>query len=371
MYSFGGPATFEDLMFRVWVAEPKRCYVDQLAIGGSNTGEDWDNAFTDLQAALGKPECTEIWVAQGTYKPTSDTNMSISFTLRDHLALYGGFAGYETTLAERKLSAHPTILSGDLGESGGYNWNSQHVVFAPSISEGARLDGFTITGGLANSSILEDQWGGGMLMVNSNVTLFNVIFHDNYAFGGGGLFISGGDPILVNVLFMKNTAQINGGALHLFGDASAALTNVTIAGNHVLGNPEGNAGGIALWDTSSLTMFNTIVYGNTAPSNPQLWSESTDGNFNAYYSLLEGGCPVWAVCESMLPPGADPQFVNLPTGDLHLRPSSPAINAGNNDVPYLVAAATDLGGIPRIAGGRVDLGAYEFCCLVYLPAVLR
>jgi hypothetical protein len=40
-----------------------------------------------------------------------------------------------------------------------------------------------------------------------------------------------------------------------------------------------------------------------------------------------------------------------------LQPNSPCINAGNNSY---VTSATDLDGNPRISGGIVDIGAYEY-----------
>jgi hypothetical protein len=43
--------------------------------------------------------------------------------------------------------------------------------------------------------------------------------------------------------------------------------------------------------------------------------------------------------------------------DLRLQPDSPCINAGNN---AYVTGTNDLDGNPRIMGGTVDMGAYEF-----------
>jgi hypothetical protein len=54
----------------------------------------------------------------------------------------------------------------------------------------------------------------------------------------------------------------------------------------------------------------------------------------------------------------DPLFVDPENGDLSLLPGSPMIDAGYPGTPNL--PSTDLAGQPRVIGGVVDIGAYEF-----------
>ena len=56
----------------------------------------------------------------------------------------------------------------------------------------------------------------------------------------------------------------------------------------------------------------------------------------------------------------DPQFVNAEAGDFRLGAGSPAIDAGDPTTTTAEAGLLDLAGNPRIAGGRVDLGALEY-----------
>jgi len=93
-------------------------YVNVVATGNID-GASWPNAYTDLQDAVadsGSPDCPcEIWIAEGTYKPDRGTgNRQTWFELPGTVAIYGGFEGWETSIEDRVLGLHETILSGDL-----------------------------------------------------------------------------------------------------------------------------------------------------------------------------------------------------------------------------------------------------------------
>ena len=149
-------------------------YVDTNVSGGDGDGTSWANAYTDLQDALGASTSGDsIFVADGTYKPTTGTSRTATFSIPEGVLVYGGFAGDEASLSDRDLSAgNETILSGDLGSPittlgnftalGGYQDNTYHVVSMPNAD--AILDGFTVQGGNANSpsSDFPNNSGGGI-----------------------------------------------------------------------------------------------------------------------------------------------------------------------------------------------------------------
>jgi len=78
----------------------------------------------------------------GTYKPTSGTNRTISFQLKNNVALYGGFAGTETLRSQRNSAVNLTVLSGDIGALTVATDNSYHVVTGGGTNNTAVLDGF-------------------------------------------------------------------------------------------------------------------------------------------------------------------------------------------------------------------------------------
>lgn len=247
-----------------------RCYVKADAIG-TNTGDSWENAYTDLQSALGTSPCTEIWVAAGTYTPgiyRTDT-----FALKNGVAIYGGFNGTEEQFSERDVNANVTILSGERTPGDWYQLdNTYHIVSGGGTNNTAILDGFTITKGYANNyheyppPPTEYGYGSGIYNVNGSPTLTNLIISSNQAGYGGGIYNgSNSNPFIANTLFIGNKADhLYGGGMYN-GDSNPHLQNVTFSGNHA-----GHGGG----------MYNT----NSSPylSNVTFYSNDESGTFTSF-----------------------------------------------------------------------------------------
>ena len=198
---------------------------------GANNGSSWTDAYTDLQSALAAASSgDEIWVAAGTYKPTSGTDREISFTLKNGVAVYGGFAGTETLLSQRNYETNVTVLSGDIGVAGDNSDNSYHVVVGSNTDNSAVLDGFTITSGNANGSDA-NPFGGGMYTFTGSPTIINITFTDNAAAMGGGMYNENkSNPRITHVVFHGNTATDFGGGMDNF-NSNPILNNVTFIDN--------------------------------------------------------------------------------------------------------------------------------------------
>jgi parallel beta-helix repeat protein len=208
-------------------------YVDADATGANN-GTSWADAYTDLQTALAAANSgNEIWVAAGTYKPTTDTDREATFQLKNGVALYGGFAGGETAWDQRDWETNVTILSGDIGTPGDNSDNSYHVVTGNDTDSTAVLDGFTVTGGNADGWDPADWGGGGMYNDGGNPRLNNCTFSGNFAWIGGGMFNDASNPTLTNCTFSANSTWIGDG---MYNDASnPTLDNCTFSGNQIDG----------------------------------------------------------------------------------------------------------------------------------------
>ncbi|PKN92551.1 MAG: hypothetical protein CVU44_15570, partial [Chloroflexi bacterium HGW-Chloroflexi-6] len=272
-------------------------YVDIDSTCIAFCGGSWATAYPNLQTALSAATSgKQIWVAEGIYLPGVDRTST--FTLKNNVAIYGGFNGTESRLDQRDSIANPTILSGDIDQNdtnADKNFiaetsadiqgsNAYHVVTGGGTNNTAVLDGFILTAGQANSTTPNDGGGGivnpggnpilryvtfsgnsatvnGGGMYNSgssNPTLTNVTFSGNTASYGGGMRNDGSSPSLNSVTFTNNIASGNGGGMFNYG-SSPMLTNVTFSANSSI-----YGGGMHNYEASSPVLTNVTFSGNTA-----------------------------------------------------------------------------------------------------------
>jgi hypothetical protein len=189
-------------------------------------------------------------------------------------------------------------------------------------SYNSTLDHCTVAGNLG-------QYGGGAeFCVLTDCILATNTTYDNEVYGLGG----GADSsTLNNCLLYGNVSSTSAGA------SSSTLNNCTVVSNMTT-----QAGGAV----DSCTLYNSIVYYNTTP----------DGT-NCSNSVLNNCCtfPLPDIGAGNITNA--PLFIYLETNNFRLQPDSPCINSGNN---AYVAGVTDFDGNPRIKGGTVDIGAYEY-----------
>jgi predicted outer membrane repeat protein len=394
-------------------------YVDD-SVFGATEGTSWSDALRYLQDAIDLVDycggVNEVWVADGTYRTaTEGPDRTLSFELRDGIAIYGGFNGTETSRNERDWKINESILTGEIGAAPVSTDNAYHVVSASGVGSTAVLDGFIVERGYADGGG-DDRNGAGILLSNASPTLSNLVVRDNEADleGGGMAAVGGGSLVLRDVSFENNRAV--GGAGVYNSTTDATFTNVVFADNYA----SDAGGGLANWNASFPDLMNCIFLNNSAvngggglynyESHPDLvnvsfygndggfigggilnleysapilinvimWGDSASFDGNEIYNDTTLAGPTTTSIVHSLVAGcggsgggwnpavgtdggnnidADPVYRNPAIGNLELRFDSPAINVGNNGhntEPF------DIAGNPRYVGLFIDLGAHEY-----------
>lgn len=210
--------------------------------GMNGNGTSWMNAYGDLQQALASAQSAdEIWVAAGTYYTTQDNDRTKSFQLVEGVALYGGFAGTETSKEQRQVAVNLTILSGEIGTASKED-NAYTVVYAEKVSHKTVVDGFTIADGVSNGfTVNGDLSFSGAAWFNNvaSPTISNCTFTNNYAREGAAIYNYANNgisnPIISNCRFISNKADFDGGAIFnmsINGQCTPRIANCHFENNH-------------------------------------------------------------------------------------------------------------------------------------------
>lgn len=281
-------------------------------------GDGWLSAYDNLQSALDVAEDgDQIWIAAGTYKPSTSGLKSEedlleylelfepellsqyksnqdplnelkndptrkTFNLNKNIAIYGGFEGNETNIDQRVQNTNETILSGNIDDPNSHLDNCKSVIRVVRPTATPLIDGLSISdsynysGGsiniafasffINNCKIKSNQNSGIKVFYDSELTIQNSEVSNNTTTShGAGVRVYRSTLLMNNCRLEGNSSEKTGGAFNIFGDNDAnqlQLNNITIK-NTIIANNQSNIYGGGIYNSScKLTLDHCTFYNN-------------------------------------------------------------------------------------------------------------
>ena len=191
----------------------------------------------------------------------------------------------------------------DIGGGIGYIWSSG------AVSESRIYNN--------SSNGIDPRGGGGIAIWHSSVNIDHSLLNNNNATRGGGVWIQNiSDLNILNSTITENTASVRSGGISQYD-----------------------------WSNNSVSIVNSIIWGNDAPANPDYGIGEPDIN----YSLIQWPSGMGNI-------NSDPMFLE----DYSLSYNSPAIDAGHPDLDG-DGDTWDIDPDEQDPDGtRMDMGAFYF-----------
>jgi hypothetical protein len=368
-------------------------YVDVNSTNATPPYSNWATAATNIQDAVDAAVAgDEVVVTNGTYA-TGGRNLNVVEV--DKPVVVRSINGPQLTTIYAETGNRCVYLTNSAALSG-FTLRNGYVIGGPDGGAGVECESESAV--VSNCVITDNHafgvhnfiYGGGayrgtlnncVLSNNSVSALYPTNFiGSNESYGGGAASCTLNNCTLIHNLCTATNSHYyysvgfvayGGGAAWCTLNSCALSLNSVLAGGPSLQDAYGLGGGVAFCTLNNSTVVRNLVllfgaggYGSkfAGAYNSGLFNSIVYFNLNAA-DYDPDSCWVCFSCATPRPTNGfgnitnAPLFVDLVGGNLHLQPNSPCINAGNNSY---VTNATDLDGNPRIVGGTVDIGAYEY-----------
>ncbi|MCL2118522.1 MAG: hypothetical protein FWH27_08875 [Planctomycetaceae bacterium] len=268
-----------------------------------------------------------------------------------------------------------TLENGQVSDSGGAisaagTVNIVNATFTGNVAGGSGGAVYIAVGGtvtVSQSSFVSNtaSYGGAIYVIQDNSSTTSTVSHtsflNNSAASGGAIYQERGVLNIFNSLFARNSASSGGSAVHSSGNnASTAIVSSTVAYNTngsaaVYLNPGASLGNLSVYNTvfASNSNNNDLYLGNGIRTlGNTIRSAGTNGVADGSFNILTGSITYVGfntVENALLDTDGKPTF------------GSPTINritgTPNLPSPY---NEFDLAGNPRVFGGSMDVGAFEY-----------
>lgn len=353
--------------------------VDSRSASGNNDGSTWPDAYTTIGAALAAAvDGDQVWVAEGTYKPTTGTDVTATMDLGDAVTVHllGGFGGWETDSSSRDIGTYQTVLSGDLGSG----FKSDNLVTATNVS--GSISGFSVRGatcGIACQGMSSSQkmhiskclFVGNVKAVSAagDAKVSQSVFTGNG--GAEGVIMMSGNTELVleNLLICGNSST----GVYGYGESALTIDLCTIADNT---GTESYSGGIffVCYTDAPLTVSHTILWNNQGgpdAGNSQVTDYGQTRSFTRcdIQDLSGSGVNLDVSSGFLGCYDSDPLFVNTGSavgsdGEWRTADDGYALESGSpcRDDQYgwmPLSGTPDIRGVARPQNTYPDIGAYE------------